>query len=343
MEEDNAFYVVRKGDIVGVYNSFSECQHQLSSSVFDPAVSVYKGYSLSEETEEYLASHGLKNAVYSINSRDLKVDLFATLVPCPIQQPDVNSPSTQKRLKDKDAIRSDEMTDPLTKHLKLSELVKEQPLFCSGCQALVFSSLMVLRKEILEKLVLELFSDLKMELWYNQYWTVCRLREGLGTATNNVAEYRALILGMKYALKKGFRNIRIQGDSLLVCNQVGKEERCSKVSMCGGMLGKEEAMRIMEVYRGKNGGMEELEDIVVSFEGIDSIGVRELLKKVQDIWQTKKENLIDLYKEAKELKTKFDTFRICAVARENNSDADREANHAVHLPSGQVYDSSAAE
>ncbi|MQL87339.1 hypothetical protein Taro_019872 [Colocasia esculenta] len=85
VEEENPFYVVRKGDIVGVYKTFSECQHQLSSSVFDPAVSVYKGYSLSEESEEYLTSHGLKNAVYSINSRDLKEDLFGSLVPCPIQ------------------------------------------------------------------------------------------------------------------------------------------------------------------------------------------------------------------------------------------------------------------
>ncbi|XP_042502210.1 uncharacterized protein LOC122079644 isoform X2 [Macadamia integrifolia] len=49
---------------------------------------------------------------------------------------------------------------------------------------------------------------------------VCRLREGVGIATNNVAEYRALILGLKYALEKGFTQIRAQGDSQLVCKQV---------------------------------------------------------------------------------------------------------------------------
>ncbi|KAG1362721.1 hypothetical protein COCNU_10G009400 [Cocos nucifera] len=48
---------------------------------------------------------------------------------------------------------------------------------------------------------------------------VSRLCEGLGNVTNNVAEYRALILGMKYALKKGFKQIRVQGDSYLVCMQ----------------------------------------------------------------------------------------------------------------------------
>lgn len=50
---------------------------------------------------------------------------------------------------------------------------------------------------------------------------ICRLREGVGVATCNAAEYRAMILGMKYALKKGFTGIRIQGDSKLVCMQVG--------------------------------------------------------------------------------------------------------------------------
>lgn len=49
---------------------------------------------------------------------------------------------------------------------------------------------------------------------------ICRVREGLGLATNNVAEYQAMILGLKYALKKGYTSIRVQGDSKLVCMQV---------------------------------------------------------------------------------------------------------------------------
>ncbi|XP_062106791.1 uncharacterized protein LOC133818102 [Humulus lupulus] len=48
---------------------------------------------------------------------------------------------------------------------------------------------------------------------------VWQLREGVGIATNNVAEYRALLLGLKQALKKGFKHIRCQGDSMLVCMQ----------------------------------------------------------------------------------------------------------------------------
>lgn len=49
---------------------------------------------------------------------------------------------------------------------------------------------------------------------------ICRLREGLGVATNNAAEYRAIILGLNYALSKGFTSIRVQGDSKLVCMQI---------------------------------------------------------------------------------------------------------------------------
>ncbi|XP_065868648.1 uncharacterized protein [Euphorbia lathyris] len=48
---------------------------------------------------------------------------------------------------------------------------------------------------------------------------ICRLREGLGI-TNNVAGYRAMILGLKYALEKGYTKIRVQGDSKLGCLQM---------------------------------------------------------------------------------------------------------------------------
>lgn len=46
------------------------------------------------------------------------------------------------------------------------------------------------------------------------------MREGVGIATNNVAEYRALLLGLNYALQKGYKHIRVQGDSKLVVMQV---------------------------------------------------------------------------------------------------------------------------
>lgn len=52
------------------------------------------------------------------------------------------------------------------------------------------------------------------------FWQVWLLREGVGVASNNVAEYRAVILGLRTALQKGFKHVKVRGDSLLVCNQV---------------------------------------------------------------------------------------------------------------------------
>nr|XP_023876769.1 uncharacterized protein LOC111989211 [Quercus suber] len=87
-EEKDAFYVVRKGDIVAIYNSLSDCQAQSGSSVWNPSISVYKGYCLSKDAEEHLASHGLNNATYSVGAADVTDDLFGKLVACPFQQPD---------------------------------------------------------------------------------------------------------------------------------------------------------------------------------------------------------------------------------------------------------------
>lgn len=54
--------------------------------------------------------------------------------------------------------------------------------------------------------------------WFDSQ--VCELREGIGCATNNVAEYRAFILGLRGALDRGIYRVRVQGDSKLVCEQV---------------------------------------------------------------------------------------------------------------------------
>ncbi|KAK2419744.1 Polynucleotidyl transferase, ribonuclease H superfamily protein [Trifolium repens] len=50
----------------------------------------------------------------------------------------------------------------------------------------------------------------------------CAFREGLGNQTSYVAEYRALILGLKKASMKGFKHIAVKGDSDFVINQFGK-------------------------------------------------------------------------------------------------------------------------
>ncbi|KAF8667087.1 hypothetical protein HU200_053266 [Digitaria exilis] len=110
------FYVIRKGGVIAIYKTLSDCQAQVGNSVrvCDPSVTVYKGYSLRKETEEYLAARGLRNAIYSIDAADVRDELFDDLVPCPFQQPDGSAQSTLKR--------SEEMDTGPSKHKKVTEL-----------------------------------------------------------------------------------------------------------------------------------------------------------------------------------------------------------------------------
>jgi hypothetical protein len=84
-KEKDAFFVVRKGDIVGIYKDLIDCQAQVGSSVYDPPVSVYKGYSLLKDTEECLSTVGLKKPLYVFRALDLKEDMFGALTPCLFQ------------------------------------------------------------------------------------------------------------------------------------------------------------------------------------------------------------------------------------------------------------------
>ncbi|KAI3985799.1 hypothetical protein MKX01_026585 [Papaver californicum] len=259
--EKDAFYVVGKGDVVGVYKSLIDCQAQ----VCDPSVSVFKGYSLPKKTEEYLCSRGLQNAVYTLSAVDVKEDLFEKLVPCPFEQPPSQGYISDKSLPPSsiDDINGSTIQIAGPGNISKQATAEEEQDSCfvefdgaakgnpgpAGAGA-------ILRSE-----------DGRV---------LYRLREGVGIATNNVAEYRAMLLGVKYALKKGFKRISVRGDSKLICMQV------------------------------------------------------------QGLWKTKSENMKILCKEAKELKEKFDSFKILHVLRDLNSAADAEANLAVLLAEGQI-------
>lgn len=47
-----------------------------------------------------------------------------------------------------------------------------------------------------------------------------RLSKSLGRATNNEAEYEALILGLRFAKAQGAREVTVRGDSQLVIRQL---------------------------------------------------------------------------------------------------------------------------
>ncbi|CAK8561522.1 unnamed protein product [Lathyrus sativus] len=338
-QEKDAFYVVRKGDVVGIYSSLSDSQAQVGSSVCDPPVSVFKGYSLSNETEEYLISHGLKNALYTIRASDLKEDLFGSLVPCPFQDPSStkgttsNADTSKKRAigvlgqdnldpsstkgttsnadtskKRAIGVLGHDNLDPSstkgttsnadTSKKRAIEVLGQDNVKSTGLTSISEDPF---RKQVkLDRAAVSEASLLATKTCIVEFDgaskgnpgragagailrskdgnVIHRVREGVGIATNNFAEYRAAILGMKYALKKGFTNICIQGDSKLVCSQIDGS------------------------------------------------------------WKVKNESLSTLYKVAKELKDKFVSFQISHVLREFNSEADAQANLAVHLADGQVQE-----
>ncbi|KAK8655407.1 hypothetical protein V6N13_107985 [Hibiscus sabdariffa] len=224
--EKDAFFVVRKGDVVGVFKSFAECQAQIGSSICDPPVSVYKGSSLAKETEKYMSSRGLTNALYTIKAADVKEDLFGALIPCPFQEPASSKCETshndETKKRPHDMLQSEygvlgslglpALADPMRKHVKLEPHFEVQTA-SSGYLSCI----------------LEFDGASKGNpgpagaaavLKTDTGTVICKLREGLGVATNNAAEYRAVILGLKHALRKGYRNIRVRGDSKIVCMQL---------------------------------------------------------------------------------------------------------------------------
>ncbi|KAL6520671.1 hypothetical protein OROMI_032231 [Orobanche minor] len=194
MKDKEEFFVVRKGDLLGVYKSFSDCQAQVGTSICDPPVSVFKGCNMPKDTEKYLVSCGLKNALHTIRASDLTEGLFGPLVSCPAQQ--VSSSS-----------RGETSSEPVPKKRSHEALWTDYGRSCTlefdgaskgnpgqaGAGA-------VLRSD-----------DGSL---------ILRLREGVGVATNNVAEYRAFILGLKCAIGRGFTSVRVRGDSKLVCMQI---------------------------------------------------------------------------------------------------------------------------
>jgi ribonuclease HI len=53
--------------------------------------------------------------------------------------------------------------------------------------------------------------------------SVIKDRKDFAEGTHNFAEYQALMLGLRVALKHGERNVLVQGDSSVVVNQVNGE------------------------------------------------------------------------------------------------------------------------
>ncbi|VAH16061.1 unnamed protein product [Triticum turgidum subsp. durum] len=227
MEEGSDYYVVKKGDMVAVYETLNDCQAQICSSVSGPAASAYKGYCWSKEKAEYFSSRGLINASYTISAAELREDLLGALVPCTFQSV-AGSGQTQGYSVQEHAFSGQEAKPRSSSYSSPNNLnhtgafdaqpVSKQYMVCvvhfdgaskgnpgkSGAGAVLMTE------------------DGRV---------ISRLREGLGVVTNNVAEYRGLILGLKYAIRLGFKRIKVYGDSQLVCYQVKGTWQAKKENM----------------------------------------------------------------------------------------------------------------
>ncbi|KAK9090498.1 hypothetical protein Sjap_023675 [Stephania japonica] len=235
-EEKDVFYVVRKGDIVGVYNTLTDSPSFHSSSICDPPISIYKGYCLSKETEKYLASHGLTNASYSISFADVKVKegLFGRPVPCPHQLPPSEDKATQQRFSVNDDIGVTEIEDThevgsdRVKSLQIDAFRKHVNL--EDSQAVSRLSTILTSKAFLQVYCILYFAGSSSGnpgkagagaiLRSEDGTLVCQLREGVGISTCDEAEFRALVLGLRAALRKGFTHIFALGNSDIVCGWV---------------------------------------------------------------------------------------------------------------------------
>jgi ribonuclease HI len=87
---------------------------------------------------------------------------------------------------------------------------------------------------------------------------VQQLSRYLGQTTNNVAEYEALLMGLKAVTKLGKKPIRIQSDSQLLVRQLNGEYRVKDEKLkrlfhkATALLRQFEAYRIVYVPREKN-------------------------------------------------------------------------------------------
>ena len=74
----------------------------------------------------------------------------------------------------------------------------------------------------------------------------------IGEATNNVAEYRALLLGLELARELGAREVEVINDSELVARQVGGQYKVKHAGLRPLFLESMEALRAFDRWSVRN-------------------------------------------------------------------------------------------
>jgi ribonuclease HI len=93
----------------------------------------------------------------------------------------------------------------------------------------------------------------------------------IGHATNNVAEYRALLFGLEKALESGVRRVEVRADSELLIKQLRREYRVKNPGLrplfeqAAAMIRRFDAVRLTHVRREHNSEADRLAN-----EGIDN-------------------------------------------------------------------------
>ena len=103
------------------------------------------------------------------------------------------------------------------------------------------------------------------EIWSNHLF--------VGTnATNNFAEYAGLILGLEKAIELNIKTLHVEGDSLLVINQMTGKYKCNSPNLIDQhnkakeLAEKFESINFVHIFRNKNVRADELSnDAVVKY------------------------------------------------------------------------------
>jgi ribonuclease HI len=94
-------------------------------------------------------------------------------------------------------------------------------------------------------------------------------KEFLGHCTNNIAEYKALILGLKGALARGYSNLEVYLDSELLARQINGSYRVKNESLKNlmveirSLLSSLESVQVKHVLRRHNEQADKLANLAI--------------------------------------------------------------------------------
>jgi len=94
-------------------------------------------------------------------------------------------------------------------------------------------------------------------------------KEFIGHCTNNIAEYKALILGLKGALARGYQNLEVYLDSELLANQINGSYKVKNKTLyilmqeVRGLLSSFESVQVKHVLRRHNERADKLANLAI--------------------------------------------------------------------------------